>query len=98
MMDIEKDKKIELLQKEIEQMKSLYIQQLSLIEKREFSKDENHSSLENRRLFEQASFQEDLSRNRFNKVCTFQNQMIGDEKSKINQISSSANSDFTDEI
>ena len=68
------------------------------IEKREYSKDENYSSLENRRLFEQASFQEDLSRNRFNKVCTFQNQMIGDEKSKINQIGSSANSDFTDEI
>ena len=45
MMDIEKDKKIELLQREIDQMKNLYKQQLSIIEKKENSKDENYSSL-----------------------------------------------------
>jgi hypothetical protein len=53
----------------------------SIIEKKENSKDENYSSLENRKLFEQVSFHEDLSRNRFNKVCTFQNQILNEEKS-----------------
>lgn len=51
-----------------------------MIEKREFSKDENYSSIENKISFEQFGGQHDHSRNKFNKVCTFQKQIINDEE------------------